>query len=77
MNTPLSLVIEETKLALTSAFNQILDDSKLPAYLYEGIILDLLSEVRNRKNLELVSEIKSMQKSEADTQEKKNETAQD
>lgn len=77
MNTPLSLVIEETKLALTSAFNQILDDSKLPAYLYEGIILDLLSEVRNRKNLELVSEIKSMQKSEADTQEGKNETAQD
>lgn len=77
MNTPLSLVIEETKLALTTAFNQILDDSKLPAYLYEGIILDLLSEVRNRKNLELVSEIKSMQKSEADTQEGKNETAQD
>lgn len=57
MNMPLSVVLERTKLQLVQSFNQIIADSKLPAYLYEGIILDILSETRKRKNLELVADM--------------------
>lgn len=58
---PLSVLMENARGKLTQAFNQIINESGLPAYLIEGILLELLSETRNRKNLELVSDINTFQ----------------
>lgn len=58
---PLSVVMENTKAKLNQSFNQIITESKLPAYLIEGMISDILSQVRNQKNLELLSDINTMQ----------------
>lgn len=55
-NLPLSIIIENARGKLIQAFNEVLAETKLPAYLTEGIILEILSEVRSRKNLELVSD---------------------
>lgn len=57
MKKPLSVMMEEAKAKLFSAFNQIQQESALPAYLLEGCVLELLSEVRNRKNFEIVSDL--------------------
>lgn len=59
-NVPLSVMIENTKGMMFEAFQQIQENSNLPAYLLEGIIVDLLSQVRNQKNLELVSDMNRM-----------------
>ena len=56
MNLPLSFTMERTKIKLLQAFNQIIDDSKLPAYLVEGMLLDFLAEIRDRKNAEITSD---------------------
>lgn len=53
---PLSVMIENAKAKMISAFNQIQAESNLPAYLLEGVVLDLLSQVRNQKNLEIVAD---------------------
>lgn len=57
---PLSLVLEQAKSQIIQSFNEVSNQSKLPAYLLEGIVLDVLSEIRNRKNLELLADISSM-----------------
>ena len=56
MNLPLSFTMEKTKIKLLQAFNQIIDESKLPAYLVEGMLLDFLAEIRDRKNAEITSD---------------------
>ncbi len=61
MNMPLSVVLERTKLQLIQSFNQVIAENKLPAYLYEGILLDILSDARSRKNLELVADLSNYQ----------------
>ena len=61
---PLSVLMENARGKLVQAFNQVLDETKLPAYLMEGMLLELLSETRNRKNLELISDINAMQNKE-------------
>lgn len=53
-NTPLSIILESAKGKFVSAFNEVLVDTKLPAYLVEGIVLEILADLRNRKNLELM-----------------------
>lgn len=62
--TPLSVLMENARGKLIQAFNQVIDETKLPAYLMEGMLLELLSETRNRKNLELISDINAMQNKE-------------
>lgn len=59
-NTPLSIILETSKRKFISAFNQVLAETKLPAYLVEGIVLELLSDVRNQKNLELMADYNAM-----------------
>ncbi|MFR8718587.1 MAG: hypothetical protein ACLVE7_04135 [Coprococcus comes] len=53
--------------------NKVIQESNLPAYLIEGILSDILAEVRKQKNLELASDYASMnkenQKSEEDEKE--------
>ena len=69
---PLILMIENTNKDMSNAFAQIVSKSGLPAFLTEGIILDILSDVRNRKNIEL-SEVlaEEAQQSAAETKAKK------
>lgn len=68
---PLSLLMENARGKLIQAFNQIIDETKLPAYLMEGMLLELLSETRNRKNLELISDINAMQSQKSNGEEAK------
>ena len=75
-NMPLSIMIENAKGALNQAFNEILQQSNLPAYLIEGIVVDLLSQIRCQKNLELVSDMNRMKQSEHTEQEEKKEGAE-
>lgn len=63
-NVPLSVLMETARGKLIQAFNQVLDETRLPAYLYEGMLLELLSDVRNRKSLELVSDMNTMDEEE-------------
>lgn len=74
-NIPLSLMLENAKGMMIDAFNQVQENTKLPAYLMEGIVLDLLSQVRNQKNLEMVSDMNRMNsmKKEQETEEEKKE----
>lgn len=69
-NIPLSVMIENAKGMMIDAFNQVQEKSNLPAYLMEGIIVDLLSQVRNQKNLELVQDYNRMNQT-AESKEKK------
>ncbi len=55
---PLSVVMEETHSQLTVVVNKIIEDSKLPAYLIEGMIMELLSDVRKQKARELISDMR-------------------
>lgn len=75
-NMPLSLMMENAKGAMMDAFNQIVEQSNLPAYLLEGIVADLLSEIRKQKNLELVSDMNRMKQTEHSEQEEKKEGAE-
>lgn len=59
-NTPLSVILENAKGMMFTSFNQVQEKVNLPAYLMEGIILELLSQVRNQKNLELLSDMNRM-----------------
>ena len=71
-DNPLILMIENTKKDMSNAFAQIISKSGLPAFLIEGIILDILSDVRNRKNIELSEALaEEAQQSAAETKAKK------
>ncbi len=65
----LSIILEEAKCNMISAYNQVQKEANLPAYLMEGIVLDILSQIRNQKNLELVSDIQRMNQSGQEKQE--------
>ncbi|WP_299052479.1 hypothetical protein [uncultured Eubacterium sp.] len=68
-NIPLSVLMENTKGKMTAAVNQIVNEAKLPAYLIEGILLGILSDVRNQKNLELISDYNAMNQEEKEGEE--------
>jgi len=51
----LSVHMERTRLALVQAVNGVLNESKLPAYLLEGIVEGILADIRRQKNAELVA----------------------
>lgn len=55
---PLSVLMEETHVKLTVVVNKIIEESKLPAYLIEGMIMELLSDVRKKKARELISDMR-------------------
>ena len=62
MNIPLSVLLENTKIRMIDSVNKVIQESNLPAYLIEGILSDILAEVRKQKNLELASDYASMNK---------------
>lgn len=67
---PLSVMLENVKGRMTSSFGQIMQESNLPAYLIEGILVGILADVRNQKNLELASDYNSMNHEEEETEGK-------
>jgi hypothetical protein len=69
---PLSIMLENAKGMLTDAFNEVVTKTNLPAYLLEGALCDLLSDVRRQKNLELVSDYNRMNQA-AEDQKKEGE----
>lgn len=71
-NIPLSVMLENAKGMMIESFNQVQEKTNLPVYLMEGIILDLLSQVRNQKNLELISDMNRMNQ-ETEKKEKEGE----
>lgn len=73
---PLSLMLENAKGMMIDSFNQVQEKTNLPAYLMEGIVLDLLSQVRNQKNLELVSDMNRMNQQKDKFKEEKKEGAE-
>jgi len=58
-NIPLSVLMEQTKGKLIMSFNRIIDEVQLPAFLVEGMLLEILAEVRKQKNYELAADIAS------------------
>ena len=52
---PLMIVIEEARAQLFDAFNSIVKETKLPSFLLEGVVNDLLSDIRRQKNIELMT----------------------
>lgn len=64
-NVPLSVMLETAKSKCKSAINGVLADTKLPAYLFEGIIVDILAELRERKAYELMNDLQNAQKTES------------
>ena len=59
MEKPLMIVIEEAKTKLFSAFNDIAKETKLPPFLLESVVVDLLSDIRQNKYINLISMINS------------------
>ncbi len=61
---PLSLMLENAKRMTVEAVQNVLNQTKLPAYLYEGILIGILSDIREQKNQELMSDINLMNQDE-------------
>lgn len=53
---PLSIMLENAKGLTFQAINKVQEQTKLPAYLFEGILMEVLADIRNQKNMELVAD---------------------
>lgn len=56
MNQSVSTILAMTKMQLTSTLNKIISENNIPSHLYESVIMDMLLEIRNQKEIELVAE---------------------
>lgn len=61
---PLSVMMENAKSRMTAAFSQIATETHLPAYLLEGVVVGILADVRNQKNIELAADYAAMNKTD-------------
>ena len=68
---PLSVMLENANGKLTSAFSQIAQETHLPAYLLEGIVAGILSDIRKQKNIELAADYADMNKADNTESEEK------
>ena len=57
MDLPISLKIENAKGKLLSALNDASVEYKLPAFILEGVISDILSDVRSQAKIELLNDV--------------------
>lgn len=72
---PLSVMLENANGKLTAAFSQVAQETHLPAYLLEGIVAGILSDIRKQKNIELAADYAAMNKSDkADNTESEEKT---
>ena len=56
MKPALIIILERARVILKNALNRAIAETALPAYLIEGILLDLLAEVRAQKAVEIAAE---------------------
>lgn len=56
MKPTLIIILERARAILKNALNRVIAETALPAYLIEGIILDLLADVRAQKAAEIAAE---------------------
>lgn len=54
---PLSIIIENVRADLFNEYNRVSSQSGLPAYLMEGIVVEILSEIRKQKNIDMIIEM--------------------
>ena len=57
MDLPISLKIENAKGTFLSALNDTSIEYKLPAFILEGVISDILSDVRSQAKIELLNDV--------------------
>ena len=65
------IIMEQTKTMMRNAYDEVRNTTRLPAFLMEGILVELLAEVRNEKNAEIMSQVAMGEEKEA---EKEKET---
>ena len=56
----LSSILQETKEEINIKINEIINEKNIPACLIEGILMGIVSDVREQKNAELFEDIKKM-----------------
>lgn len=56
MKPTLIIILERARAILKNALNHVIAETALPAYLIEGVLLDLLAEVRAQKATEIAAE---------------------
>ena len=56
MEPTLIIILERARAILKNALNRAIGETALPAYLLEGILLDLLADVRAQKAAEIAVE---------------------
>lgn len=56
----LSSILQETKEEINIKINEIINEKNIPACLIEGILMGIVSDVREQKNAELLEDIKKM-----------------
>lgn len=61
MEKSLMVAIEEAKLKVYAAFNQIVAETKLPPFLFECVVTDLLAEIRKQEVIDLITEKESQE----------------
>ena len=66
-------MIENTSQRINAVVFNIIQESGLPAYLTEGIILGLLADVRERKAAELIMSIREENKKEQEESKERNQ----
>lgn len=54
---PLALMVEETQKRMKNSMYQIMDETKLPPFLIEGILNELLAEVRQKQYFDLSTQL--------------------
>jgi hypothetical protein len=59
-STPLSLILEDARAKTFAAINAIQQETGVPAFLFEGIVLDVLSQVRAQKTSEILQDAEQL-----------------
>ena len=55
MKPTLIIILERARAIFKTALNQVIAETELPAYLIEGVLLDLLAEIRVQKAAEIAA----------------------
>lgn len=73
----LGLILENTREEVKGNVNMIFRKAGIPAYLAEGIILDVLSDIREAKTQELINEYEKELQAMNEAQKKEEKEADD
>lgn len=57
---PLCILIEQAKGIMFGALEKTINETKLPAYLIEGVMFEVLANIKNQKNIEVINELNTI-----------------